>query len=77
MPSVPDRRPKATLRHGSWALGALAGIIAGVMAGRAAEPAKSGVVPTERLAVVIEPGPEPDLTVFASGEALGKIEPCG
>jgi len=47
------------------------------MAGTAAEPAPSGIVPTERMSVAIDPGPEPDLTAFASGEALGKIEPCG
>jgi len=77
VPLAPHPRSGLTLRHGSWALGALAGIIAGVMAGTAAEPAPSGIVPTERMSVAIDPGPEPDLTVFASGEALGKIEPCG
>ena len=77
MSHTPHRRPGTLRRHGPWALGAVAGILAGMMAGRAAEPARSGVVSTERLAIAIEPGPEPDLTVFASGEALGKIEPCG
>jgi hypothetical protein len=38
---------------------------------------KGGIVPTEYLAVKVAPGPEADVTFFASGDALGKVEPCG
>ncbi|MFQ5719836.1 MAG: hypothetical protein ACE5IK_09830 [Acidobacteriota bacterium] len=36
-----------------------------------------GIVPTEYHEFTVEPGPEPDLTIFATGECIGKIEPCG
>ena len=35
------------------------------------------IVPTEYHKFTIDPGPTPDLTVFATGECIGKIEPCG
>ena len=38
---------------------------------------QGGIVPTEYLAVKVAPGPEADVTFFASGDALGKVEPCG
>ena len=38
---------------------------------------KGGIVPTEYRAFDIAPGPEPDVVFFATGEVLGKIEPCG
>jgi hypothetical protein len=36
-----------------------------------------GIVPTEYHNVKVAPGPEPDVTFFASGDVLGKVEPCG
>ena len=36
-----------------------------------------GIVKTQFKQFTIEPGPEPDLTLFATGECIGKIEPCG
>ncbi|MFQ5766670.1 MAG: hypothetical protein ACE5ID_01615 [Acidobacteriota bacterium] len=60
----------------------MAGILAGLMAGGTPSPGASpevqgGLVPTENHPVNIPPGPEPDVTFFATGETLGKIEPCG
>jgi hypothetical protein len=43
----------------------------------AAQAPKGGIVPTRYQAVTVEPGPEPDVTFFATGDALGRIEPCG
>ena len=36
-----------------------------------------GIVKTEFKRFTIQPGPAPDLTLFATGECIGKIEPCG
>ena len=58
------------------ALAALAGIglgsALGALAGQTGE-----IVPTEYRAVQVEPGPAPDVAFFATGDTLGKIEPCG
>jgi len=40
-------------------------------------PQTGGIVPTEYSTVGVEPGPEPDVTFFATGDTMGKIEPCG
>ncbi len=40
-------------------------------------PQTGGIVPTEYNPVNVGPGPEPDVTFFATGDTLGKIEPCG
>jgi hypothetical protein len=40
-------------------------------------PQSGGIVPTEYSPIGVEPGPEPDVTFFATGDTLGKIEPCG
>jgi len=40
-------------------------------------PQSGGIVPTEYSPISVEPGPEPDVTFFATGDSLGKIEPCG
>lgn len=40
-------------------------------------PQTGGIVPTEYSTVGVGPGPEPDVTFFATGDTMGKIEPCG
>jgi len=36
-----------------------------------------GIVPTEYSAASVAPGPQPDVVFFATGDTMGKIEPCG
>ncbi len=56
----------------------LLGLAAANLSGRAgASSPQGGIVPTEYNAVQIAPGPEPMVTFFATGEVVGKIEPCG
>jgi hypothetical protein len=35
------------------------------------------VIATQSRPYKVELGPEPDVAFFATGEAVGKIEPCG
>ncbi len=61
----------------SLSLSLLAGVAAGAALAVAAPQEAGGIVPTDYRAVSVDPGPEPTVTFFATGEALGKIEPCG
>jgi hypothetical protein len=58
---------------------ALLVVTTGVVVGLAAAQTQpgGGIVPTEFHTVKVAPGPEPDVTFFATGDALGKVEPCG
>lgn len=59
-------------------LSCLAALALGSFAALAYPAAQAGgIVPTEYSPINVAPGPEPDVTFFATGEALGKIEPCG
>ena len=60
--------------RGALALGL--GLTIGAAAARSAGQS-GGIVPTENHPVEITSGPEADLTFFATGEAIGKLEPCG
>lgn len=62
------RSPSATL---------LAGTLAACAAALSMAAQSGGIVPTEYHKFTIRPGPVPDLTLFATGECIGKIEPCG
>ena len=53
----------------------LAGLSAGLVAAQTRQT--GGIVPTETIAVKVAPGPEADVTLFATGDVLGKVEPCG
>jgi hypothetical protein len=71
-----NRTPVTPLAPAAAAL--LLGLATGglsALAGAAAP--QGGIEPTEFRAVQVAPGPEPGVTFFATGEAIGKIEPCG
>ncbi|MFQ5670230.1 MAG: hypothetical protein ACE5HD_06885 [Acidobacteriota bacterium] len=59
------------------ALAAMMGFMAGAAIRSAPGAQSGGIVPTEYHPALVQPGPEPDLTFFATGETMGKIEPCG
>lgn len=65
-----DRNPRTALL-----LFLIACLVGGFAAAQTEQ--KGGIVPTQYLAVKVAPGPEADVTLFASGDALGKVEPCG
>jgi hypothetical protein len=63
----------APMKSGILSLALLAGAITALVT-----PAQEGgIVPTEYSSVRVEPGPKPDVVFFATGDTLGKIEPCG
>ena len=65
------------LFNGNRAAMVLAGTVAASAAVLSLAAQSGGIVPTEFHKFTIDPGPVPDLTVFATGECIGKIEPCG
>jgi hypothetical protein len=52
-------------------------LLAGMIAALTTAAQTGGIVPTEFTSVRVEPGPEPDVVFFATGDTMGKIEPCG
>lgn len=54
-----------------------AGLLAGVALVMAGPQETGGIIPTDYRKVSVDPGPEPSVTFFATGDGLGKIEPCG
>jgi hypothetical protein len=58
------------------ALALLIGLGLGVTMGALAAQT-GGLVPTEYRPVSVEAGPAPDVAFFATGDTMGKIEPCG
>ena len=63
----------ASLKYGMLSLAILGGTVAAL----ATAAQTGGIVPTEYSAVRVEPGPKPDVVFFATGDTMGKIEPCG
>ena len=52
-------------------------LLVGMIAALATAAQSGGIVPTEYNAVSVAPGPRPDVAFFATGDSMGKIEPCG
>ena len=67
----------STRIHGTIPTTLFIGALAGAALALSDGTPSGGIVPTSYHPFVIEPGPEPDLTLFATGECIGKIEPCG
>ena len=66
------------MRAAPWKYGMVSvALLAGMIAALATAAQSGGIVPTEFSAVRVEPGPKPDVVFFATGDTLGKIEPCG